>query len=68
VNVGKVGGQQDAADLDADDVVKRIAAECTFVDERGAVGMRGSLLPVERVCGLWRECGEALCDAVELGG
>ena len=26
--------------LTADDVVKRIAAECTFVDERGAVGIR----------------------------
>ena len=53
--------------LTAEDVVKRIAAECTFVDERGAVGMRGSLLHVERVCGLWRECGEAPCDAVDDG-
>jgi hypothetical protein len=26
--------------LTADDVVRRIAAECTFVDERGAVGIR----------------------------
>ena len=26
--------------LTAEDVVKRIAAECAFVDERGAVGMR----------------------------
>lgn len=26
--------------LTAEDVVKRIAAECVFVDERGAVGIR----------------------------
>jgi hypothetical protein len=26
--------------LTADDVVKRIAAECAFVDERGGVGIR----------------------------
>jgi hypothetical protein len=26
--------------LTAEDVVRRIAAECTFVDERGAVGIR----------------------------
>jgi hypothetical protein len=26
--------------LTAEDVVKRIAAECAFVDERGAVGIR----------------------------
>jgi hypothetical protein len=26
--------------LTAEDIVKRIAAECAFVDERGAVGIR----------------------------
>jgi hypothetical protein len=26
--------------LTAEDVVRRIAAECTFIDERGAVGIR----------------------------
>jgi hypothetical protein len=26
--------------LTAEDVVKRIAAECAFVDERGAIGIR----------------------------
>ena len=29
-----------ASILTAEDVIKRIAAECTFVDERGAVGIR----------------------------
>jgi hypothetical protein len=29
-----------AAILTAEDVVRRIAAECTFIDERGAVGIR----------------------------
>ena len=29
-----------AAILTPEDVVRRIAAECTFVDERGAVGIR----------------------------
>jgi hypothetical protein len=30
---------QNGADI-AEDVVRRIAAECTFVDERGGVGIR----------------------------
>jgi hypothetical protein len=29
-----------AATLTPEDVVRRIAAECTYVDERGAVGIR----------------------------
>jgi hypothetical protein len=29
-----------ASILTAEDVVRRIAAECTFIDERGAVGIR----------------------------
>ena len=29
-----------AAILTAEDVVRRIAAECTYVDERGGVGIR----------------------------
>ena len=31
---------RDGADIDPQDVVRRIAAECTFVDERGGVGIR----------------------------
>jgi hypothetical protein len=34
--------------LTAEDVVKRIAAECAFVDERGGVGIR--LKPATRLC------------------
>jgi hypothetical protein len=35
--------------LTAEDVVRRIAAECAFVDERGGVGIR--LRPAARSCG-----------------
>jgi len=34
------GGGGMASILTAEDVVRRIAAECVFVDERGAVGIR----------------------------
>jgi hypothetical protein len=39
--------------LTAEDVVRRIAAECTFVDERGGVGIR--LKPVVAIV---RQYGE----------
>jgi len=42
-----------ASILTAEDVVRRIAAECTFVDERGAVGIR--LEPAARIV---RQYGE----------
>ena len=35
--------------LTAEDVVRRIAAECTYVDDRGGVGIR--LSPRPRSCG-----------------
>jgi hypothetical protein len=38
--------------LTPEDVVRRIAAECTFVDERGAVGIRLQLaVAIERQYG-----------------
>jgi hypothetical protein len=42
-----------AAILTPEDVVRRIAAECTFIDERGAVGLR--LKPAAAIV---RRCGE----------
>jgi hypothetical protein len=45
--------------LTAEDVVKRIAAECTFVDERGAVGIR--LKPAAAIV---REYGEQFRAAI----
>ena len=39
--------------LTPEDVIRRIAAECTFVDERGAVGIR--LKPAETIV---RQYGE----------
>jgi hypothetical protein len=39
--------------LTPEDVVKRIAAECAFVDERGAVGIR-----LEPAAAIVREYGE----------
>jgi len=37
----------------SEDVVKRIAAECAFIDDRGAVGVR--LKPAAAIVG---QCGE----------
>jgi hypothetical protein len=42
-----------AAILTPEDVVRRIAAECTFVDERGAVGIR-----LEPAAAIVRQYGE----------
>jgi hypothetical protein len=42
-----------AAMLTPEDVVRRIAAECTFVDERGAVGIR-----LEPAAAIVRQYGE----------
>jgi hypothetical protein len=39
--------------LTAEDVVKRIAAECAFVDERGAVGIR-----LEQAAAIVRQYGD----------
>jgi hypothetical protein len=39
--------------LTAEDVVKRIAAECAFIDERGAVGIR--LKPAAAIVRLYGE-------------
>jgi hypothetical protein len=39
--------------LTAEDVVRRIAAECTFVDERGGVGI--SLKPAVAIVRQYRE-------------
>jgi len=39
--------------LTPEDVVRRIAAECTFVDERGAVGIR-----LERAAAIVRQYGD----------
>ena len=39
--------------LTAEDVIKRIAAECAFVDERGAVGIR--LKPAAAIVRLYGE-------------
>jgi hypothetical protein len=39
--------------LTLEDVVRRIAAECTFVDERGAVGIR-----LEPAAAIVRQYGE----------
>ena len=39
--------------LTAEDVVKRMAAECVFVDERGAVGIR-----LEPAAAIVRQYGE----------
>jgi len=39
--------------LTPEDVVRRIAAECTFVDERGAVGIR-----LEPAAAIVRQYGE----------
>jgi hypothetical protein len=39
--------------LTAEDVVKRIAAECAFVDQRGAVGIR--LKPAAAIVRQYRE-------------
>ena len=39
--------------LTAEDVVRRIAAECTFVDERGGIGIR-----LEPAAAIVREYGE----------
>jgi len=42
-----------AAILTAEDVVRRIAAECAFVDERGCVGIR-----LEAVAAIVRQYGK----------
>ena len=42
-----------AAILTAEDVVRRIAAECAYVDERGGVGIR-----VEQAAAIVRRYGE----------
>ena len=42
-----------AAILTAEDVVRRIAAECAYVDERGGVGIR-----LERAAAIVRQYGE----------
>ena len=42
-----------AAILTPEDVVRRIAAECTYVDERGAVGIR-----LEPAAAIVRQYGE----------
>jgi len=39
--------------LTAEDVVKRIAAECAYVDERGGVGIR-----LQPAAAIVRQCGE----------
>jgi hypothetical protein len=39
--------------LTPEDVVRRIAAECTFIDERGAVGIR-----LKRAAAIVRQYGE----------
>jgi hypothetical protein len=39
--------------LTAEDVVRRIAAECTFVDERGGIGIR-----LEPAAAIVREYGD----------
>jgi hypothetical protein len=39
--------------LTAEDVVKRVAAECTFIDNRGAVGIR-----LEPAAAIVRQYGE----------
>jgi hypothetical protein len=39
--------------LTAEDVVRRIAAECTFVDERGGIGIR-----LEPAAAIVRQYGE----------
>jgi hypothetical protein len=38
--------------LTAEDVVKRIAGECAYVDDRGAVGIR--LKPAAPIAAIWR--------------
>jgi hypothetical protein len=48
----KVGGRMPSI-LAAKDVVKRMAAECTFIDGRGGVGIR--LKPAAAIV---RQCGE----------
>jgi len=47
-----------AAILTPEDVVRRIAAECTFVDERAAVGIR--LKPAAAIVRQYREQFRAL--------
>ena len=42
-----------AAILTPEDVIRRIAAECTFIDERGAVGIR-----LEPAAAIVRQYGE----------
>jgi hypothetical protein len=50
---GSQGGNRMAPILTPEDVVKRIAAECAFVDERGAVGIR-----LEPAAAIVRQYGE----------
>jgi len=47
------GGGYMAAMLTAEDVVRRIAAECAYVDERGGVGIR-----LEPAASIVRQYGE----------
>jgi len=47
------GGRKMAPVLTAEDVVRRIAAECAFVDERGGVGIR-----LEPAAAIVRQYGE----------
>ena len=47
------GGRTMAPVLTAEDVVRRIAAECAFVDERGGVGIR-----LEPAAAIVRQYGE----------
>ena len=47
------GGRKMAPVLTAEDVVRRIAAECAFVDERGSVGIR-----LEPAAAIVRQYGE----------
>ena len=47
------GGRKMARILTAEDVVRRIAAECAFIDERGGVGIR-----LEPAAAIVRQYGE----------
>ena len=50
------GGGKMAPILTAEDVVRRIAAECAYVDDRGGVGIR--LKPAAAIV---RQYGEQFC-------
>jgi hypothetical protein len=54
------GWPQNGEGLTAEDVVRRIAAECAFVDERGGVGIRLKAAGVTLVFGLLRDTGASL--------